>query len=68
MLPRRMQTRISLIGEFAGSMQDDELAIVYYISSLLLLEQYSLADSIIEKKLLKLPQSTPTFNGNIRRL
>jgi hypothetical protein len=63
-----MQTRISLIGEFAGSMQDDELAIVYYIASLLLLEQYSLADSIIEKKLLKLPQSTPTFNGNIRRL
>jgi len=44
-----------MIVEFAGSMQDDELAIVYYIASLLLQEQYSLADSIMEKQLLKLP-------------
>lgn len=44
MLPRRIQTRISMISEFAGSMSDEELAIVYYISALALLEQYSLAD------------------------
>jgi hypothetical protein len=68
MLPRRIQTRISMISEFAGGMSDEELAIVYYISTLALLEQYSLADSIIEKQLLKLSLSTPTFKGNLHRL
>jgi hypothetical protein len=57
-----------MISEFAGSMSDEELAIVYYISTLALLEQYSLADSIIEKQLLKLSLSTPTFKGNLHRL
>jgi hypothetical protein len=54
--------------ELLCTMKDDELAIVYYIANLVLLEQYSLADSQIEKQLLKLKLSTGTFNGNIRRL
>ena len=52
----------------AAGMQDDELAIVYYIANIMLLEQFSLADSIIEKNLLKLPQCSPIFNGNIKRM
>jgi len=51
-----------------GYMQDDELAIVYYIANLMLLEQHSQADSIIEKQLLRLERSSAAFKGNISRM
>jgi uncharacterized protein YqgQ len=54
--------------ELQHQMLDDELTIVYYIANLILQEQYSLANSIIEKQLIRLKQCTNTFNGNIRRL
>ena len=49
-------------------MEDDELAIIYYVANLILLEQYSLAHSIIEKQLLKLKEATNTFKGNVWRM
>lgn len=38
-----------LPSEMDGSMSQGELAIVYYVANLMLLEQYEQADSIIEK-------------------
>jgi len=64
----RGNNRISMDYEMATGMQDDELAIVYYIANIMLMEQYSLADSIIEKNLIRMPQCSPIFNGNIRRM
>ena len=49
-------------------MPDDEMSVIYYLTNLLLQEQYSTADQIIEKQLLKLKKCSDTFNGNIRRL
>lgn len=54
--------------DFSNSMQEDELAITYYVSNLILLGQFSLANSIIEKHILPLRESSSTFMGNIRRM
>ena len=60
-------TKISCLVDQNDTMADDELAIVYYIANLILQEQFSLADSIIQRQLLHIRLSH-TFNGNIRRL
>lgn len=47
---------------------EDELAIVYYITNLILLEEYLQADSKCAKQISKIKDVSATFKGDIARL
>lgn len=49
-------------------MKEDELAIIYYITNLVLLEQYVIVNSKIEKQAIRIKDSSVTFKGNVARL
>ena len=49
-------------------MREDEQAIVYFVANMILVGQYSVTESLIQKKLVFLSNSSNTFMGNIRRM
>ena len=49
-------------------MKEDELAIIYYITNLVLLEQYVIVNGKIEKQAIRIKDSSATFKGNVARL
>lgn len=60
----------SKIAEVEGFTEIDEgeLAIIYYVTNMILLEQFAIADSRIEKQISKINDVSTTFKGNIARL
>jgi hypothetical protein len=59
------------VSEFQAAleeMKEDELAIIYYITNLILLEQYLIVNTKIEKQAIRIKDSSSTFKGNVARL
>lgn len=72
----KMQKRLSVHGLTAERFNNndfeliptEELAILYYITNLVLLEDYRVAESLITKKVLKMTHISSTLRGNALRL
>ena len=60
-------TKIAEVEGFT-EIDEDELAIIYYVTNLILMEHFNIADSRIEKQIYKIRDVSATFKGNIARL
>lgn len=53
---------------YSGTLSAEEGALIYYLVNLILLEQHSLAQSLIEKHYVKMKKCSEVFRGNVKRL